>query len=37
MGSSSILIPSAKDYSASKPASALAKFKVQAIPFDQYG
>jgi hypothetical protein len=37
VGSSSVPAPSAKDHSASKPASALAKFKVQPIPFNQYG
>jgi hypothetical protein len=37
MGSSSIPAPSTKDQSATKPASALAKFKTQPIPFNQYG
>jgi hypothetical protein len=35
--SSSVPPPSAKDHSASKPSSALAKFKAQPIPFNQYG
>jgi hypothetical protein len=37
VGSSSVPPPSAKDHSATKPASAPAKFKVQPIPFNQYG
>jgi hypothetical protein len=34
VGSSSVLVPSAKDHSATKPASTPAKFKVQPIPFN---
>jgi hypothetical protein len=37
VGSSSVPAPSAKDHSATKPASAPAKCKVQPIPFNQYG
>jgi hypothetical protein len=37
MGSSSVPLPSARDESASKPASAPAKTQVQPIPFNQYG
>jgi hypothetical protein len=37
VGSSSVPPPSAKDHSATKPSSAPAKFKVQPIPFNQYG
>jgi hypothetical protein len=37
VGSSSVPAPSAKDHLATKPASAPAKFKVQPIPFNQYG
>jgi hypothetical protein len=37
VGSSSVPVPSAKDQSATKPASAPAKIKVQPIPFNQYG
>jgi hypothetical protein len=37
VGSSSVPAPSAKDQSATKPASAPAKIKVQPIPFNQYG
>jgi hypothetical protein len=39
VGSSSVPAPSAKDqdHSATKPASVPAKFKVQPIPFNQYG
>ncbi|KAM0911280.1 hypothetical protein ACQ4PT_013587 [Festuca glaucescens] len=37
VGSSSVSLPSAKDYSATKPASSLAKSKLKPIPFDQYG
>jgi hypothetical protein len=37
VGSSSVPAPSAKDHSATKPASAPAKFKIQPIPFNQYG
>jgi hypothetical protein len=37
VGSSSVPPPSAKDHSATKPASAPAKVKVQPIPFNQYG
>jgi hypothetical protein len=37
MGSSSVPAPSAKDHSATKPTSVLAKFKAQPIPFNQYG
>jgi hypothetical protein len=37
VGSSSVPAPSAKDHSATKPASAPAKIKVQPIPFNQYG
>jgi hypothetical protein len=37
VGSSSVPAPSVKDQSATKPASAPAKFKVQPIPFNQYG
>jgi hypothetical protein len=37
VGSSSVPPPSAKDHSASKPASAPAKVKTQPIPFNQYG
>jgi hypothetical protein len=37
VGSSSVPLPSAKDESASKPASAPAKSQVQPIPFNQYG
>jgi hypothetical protein len=37
VGSRSVPAPSAKDQSATKPASASAKFKVQPIPFNQYG
>jgi hypothetical protein len=37
MGSSSVPLPSAKDESASKPASATTKVQVQPIPFNQYG
>jgi hypothetical protein len=36
VGSSSVPPPSAKDHSATKPASAPAKVKVQPIPFNQY-
>jgi hypothetical protein len=37
VGSSSVPLPSAKDESASKPASAPAKTQVQPIPFNQCG
>jgi hypothetical protein len=37
VGSSSVPLPSAKDFSASKPASAPAKAQLSPIPFDQYG
>jgi hypothetical protein len=37
VGSSSVPPPSAKDHSATKPASAPAKVKDQPIPFNQYG
>jgi hypothetical protein len=37
VGSSSVPAPSAKDHSATKPASAPAKVKIQPIPFNQYG
>jgi hypothetical protein len=37
VGSSSVPAPSGKDHSATKPASAPPKFKVQPIPFNQYG
>jgi hypothetical protein len=37
VGSSSVPPPSAKDHSATKPASAPAKVKVQPVPFNQYG
>jgi hypothetical protein len=37
VGSSSVPPPSAKDHSATKPASAPAKVKAQPIPFNQYG
>jgi hypothetical protein len=37
VGSSSVPLPSAKDFSASKPASAPAKSQLSPIPFDQYG
>jgi hypothetical protein len=37
MGNSSVPPPSAKDHSATKPASAPAKVKVQPISFNQYG
>jgi hypothetical protein len=37
VGSSSVPPPSAKDHSATKPSYALAKFKAQPIPFNQYG
>jgi hypothetical protein len=37
VGSSSVPPPSAKDQSATKPASAPAKIKVQPVPFNQYG
>jgi hypothetical protein len=37
VGSSSMPPPSAKDHSATKPASTPAKIKVQPVPFNQYG
>jgi hypothetical protein len=37
VGNSSVPLPSAKDYSAMKPASAPAKAQLSPIPFDQYG
>jgi hypothetical protein len=37
MGSSSVPLPSTLDKSATKPASAPAKFKIQPVPFNQYG
>jgi hypothetical protein len=37
VGSSSVPLPSAKDFSASKPASAPAKSQLSPILFDQYG
>jgi hypothetical protein len=37
VGSNSVPLPSAKDQSATKPASAPAKIKVQPVPFNQYG
>jgi hypothetical protein len=37
VGSSSVPLPSARDYSASKPTSTPAKARVQAVPFNQYG
>jgi hypothetical protein len=37
VGSSSVPLPSARDESAPKPASAPAKVQVQPIPFNQYG
>jgi hypothetical protein len=37
MGSSSVPLPSALDQSTTKPTSAPAKFKIQPVPFNQYG
>jgi hypothetical protein len=36
VGSSSVPVSLAKDQSATKPTSAPAKFKAQAVPFNQY-